>query len=45
MSANPNITLDIVESTRENDWDFSMLSSNINITWDICNLTVIRINM
>src|ERR1700678_218752 len=35
LSANPNITWDIVQSNLHKPWDYYYLSDNPNITWDI----------
>jgi hypothetical protein len=35
LSANPNITWDIVQANPDKPWNFEWLSENPNITWDI----------
>ena len=35
LSANPNITWDIVSANPDKAWDYANLSMNPNITWDI----------
>ena len=35
LSANPNITWDIVLANPDKAWDYNCLSQNPNITWDI----------
>ena len=35
ISANPNITWDIISSHRDKPWDWFWISYNPNITWDI----------
>ena len=35
LSANPNITWEIVQENPDKPWDWSWLSENPNITWEI----------
>ena len=35
LSANPNITFDIVQNNKEQLWSYKWLSENPNITWEI----------